>query len=131
MAATEFGLNNALAVKRWSDALDVEAEKKQYFMKFMGESKDSLIQVKNELSKGPGEKVTVGLRMKLSGDGVEGDSPIEGTNAEESLDFYSDSLFIDQRRKGTKSKGRMSEQRVPFNMRLEGRDALSTWFAED
>ena len=25
----------------------------------------------------------------------------------------------------------MSEQRVPYNMRAEGRDALATWFAED
>jgi N4-gp56 family major capsid protein len=40
-------------------------------------------------------------------------------------------VMINQRRKGTKSKGKMSEQRVPYNMRKEGRDALAIWWAED
>jgi N4-gp56 family major capsid protein len=69
--------------------------------------------------------------MKLGGDGIEGDNQIEGTSAEEALNFYNDYVFIDQRRKGTKSKGKMTEQRVPYNMRKEGRDALAIWWAED
>lgn len=131
MATTEFAYNDALAVQAWSTSLAVEAEKKQYFRKFMGKSPDNMIVAKTELKKGDGEKITVGLRMKLDGDGVEGDNEIEGTSAEEALDFYNDSLVIDQRRKGTKSKGKMSEQRVLYNMRTEGRNALSTWWAED
>ncbi len=130
MATTEFAVGAALAVQRWSTSLAYEAEKKQYFRKFMGQSNDALIMVKTELSKAAGEKITFGLRMKLSGPGVEGDNIIEGTSAEEALTFHSDSVFIDQRRKGTKSKGKMSEQRVPYNIRAEGRDALSTWWAE-
>ena len=55
---------------------------------------------------------------------------MKGTSAEEALTFFSDSLFIDQKRKGTKSKGKMSEQRVPYNLRKEGRDALATWWSE-
>jgi N4-gp56 family major capsid protein len=102
-----------------------------YFRKFMGKGPNNLIVVKTELQKAAGEKITFGLRMKLSGEGVEGDNVIEGTSAEEALSFFSDYIFIDQRRKGTKSKGKMSEQRVPYNMRREGRDALSTWWAED
>ena len=131
MAATEFGLNHDLAVKRWSTDLAVEAEVKQYFRKFMGTGDDAMIKVKKELTKAAGDKITVGLRMKLSGDGVEGDNVIEGTSAEEALSYFADSLYIDQRRKGTKSKGKMSEQRVPYNLRADGRNALSTWFAED
>jgi N4-gp56 family major capsid protein len=131
MAATEFALNDALAVQRWSSSLAVEAEVLQYFSKFMGESDDSLIKIKTELEKQAGDKITFALRMKLAGDGIEGDNIIEGTAAEEALTFYSAYLFIDQRRKGTKSKGKMSEQRVPYNLRKEGRDALAIWFAED
>ena len=129
--ATDFPLNHALAVQRWSTFLATEAEKKQYFIKFMGTGEDAMIKVQKELSKQAGEKITVGLRMKLSGDGVEGDDEIEGTTAEEGINFFADSLFIDQRRKGTKSKGKMSEQRVPYNLRKIGHEALSTWFAED
>lgn len=131
MGATEFTLGHALAVQRWSTSLAVEAEKRQYFRKFMGSGDDSIIKVQQELVKKAGEKITVGLRMKLSGDGIEGDNVIEGTSAEEALNFFYDALYIDQRRKGTKSKGQMSEQRVPYNMRKEGRDALATWWGED
>jgi len=131
MAETAFALNDALAVQRWSKSLAVEAEKMQYFRKFMGTGPESMIVVKTELNKQAGEKITFGLRMKLDGDGVEGDNTIEGTSAETALDFYHDYVFINQRRKGTKSKGKMSEQRVPYNMRKEGRDALAIWWAED
>jgi N4-gp56 family major capsid protein len=131
MAATDFPLGDALAVQRWSLSLAKEAEVRQYFRKFMGTGPDALIKVQTELAKQKGEKITVGLRMKLAGDGIEGDNVIEGTSAEEALTFFNDALFIDQRRKGTKSKGKMSEQRVPYNMRKEGRDALAMWFAED
>lgn len=131
MATTEFALGDALAVQRWSTSLAIEAEKLQYFRKFMGTTPDNLIIVKTELNKKAGEKITYGLRMKLDGDGVEGDNIIEGTSAETALDFYNDALFVTQRRKGTKSKGKMSEQRVPYNMRKEGRDALAIWWAED
>ena len=132
MPATEFPLNDPLAVQRWSTSLGVEAAKKQYFAKFIGTSPDSLIILKNELNKAAGEKVTVALRMKLHEPGIEGDNVIEGhATGEEALTFFNDALFIDQLRKGTKSKGKMSEQRVPYNLRKEGRDALSTWWAEE
>lgn len=131
MAATEFALNAALAVQRWSTSLAVEAEVKQYFRRFMGTGDNALIKVQKELTKKAGEKITVALCMKLSGDGIEGDNVIEGTSAEEALTFFNDSLFIDQRRKGTKSKGKMSEQRVPYNLRRRGRNALAVWWGED
>ena len=131
MAMTEFALNDPLAVQRWSTSLDVEAAKKAYFAKFIGKGNDNIIILKNELNKSAGDKVTVGLRTKLSEDGIEGDNLIEGhATGEEALSFFNDSLSIDQLRKSTKSKGKMSEQRVPYNMRKEGRDALATWWAE-
>lgn len=97
----------------------------------MGTGYTALIRVLRDLSKNAGDKITYGLRMKLAGDGIEGDNQIKGTSAEEALTFYSDYLYIDQRRKGTKSKGKMSEQRVAYNIRREGRDALAIWWAED
>lgn len=128
---SDFGLNHPLAVQRWSTALAVQAEKLQYFAKFIGEDDSSMIKAKKDLTKQAGEKITYGLRMKVQGNGVEGDTVIEGTNAEKFLDFYADSVFIDQRRMTVKSKGQMSEQRVPYNMRTEAKNALATWFAED
>lgn len=131
MGATEFILGATLAVQRWSDSLAVEAEKLQYFRKFMGKGDSAVIKIKTELNKKPGEKITFALRMKMTDDGVEDDNVIEGTSAEEPLTFYNDAIFISQRRKGTKSKGKMSEQRVSYNIRRQGRDALAIWWAED
>ena len=92
MPATEFGLNHPLAVQRWSTSLAVEAVKQSYFGPLIGEGKDNLIVLKNELSKGAGEKITVGLRMKLKETGVEGDNIIEGdAQGEEALTFFNDS----------------------------------------
>jgi len=132
MAATEFALNDPLAVQRWSTSLAVEAMKAQYFAKFIGMGPESLLVLKNDLHKAAGEKVTMGLRMKLQHAGIEGDAAIEGhATGEEALNFFNDFLFIDQLRKSTKSKGRMSEQRVPYNLRKVGRDALAEWWAEE
>lgn len=132
MSMTEFPLGDPLAVQRWSVSLSYEAAKKSYFSKFIGTGKDSMIMMKDELNKGAGEKITFGLRMKLAEAGIEGDNIIEGhATGEEALTFHHDAVFIDQLRKSTKSKGKMSEQRVPYNIRAEGRDALSTWWAEE
>lgn len=92
MGATTFATGDALAVVRWSTSLAVEAEKKMYFNKFMGTGDDSVIKIKQDLQKQAGEKIVIGLRMKLAGDGIEGDNIIEGTTAEEALTFYSDSV---------------------------------------
>ena len=132
MAMTDFPLADPLAVQRWSTSLAVEAAKKQYFAKFIGTGQDSLIVLKNDLHKGAGEKITVALRMKLAAAGIEGDNTIKDhATGEEALSFFNDAVFIDQLRKSTKSKGKMSEQRVPYNIRKEGRDALATWWAEE
>lgn len=132
MSMTTFALNDALAVQRWSAALSSYAAKAQYFEKFIGKGNDSLIIVKDDLQKGAGEKITFGIRGKLASPGIEGDNTIEGhATGEEALSFFNDYIFIDQLRKGTKSKGKMSEQRVPYNLRKEGMDALTTWWAEE
>lgn len=129
--ATEFELNSPLAQQRWSNSLAVETETQQYFRKFMGTDRNSPVLVLKDLERKAGEKITHALRIKLTGDGVENDDIIQGTSAEQDLNFYSDHLYIGQRRKGTKSKGKMSEQRIAYNIRQHGRDALATWFAED
>jgi N4-gp56 family major capsid protein len=127
MATTSYGTNNPLAVKVWSKRLYREALKATWYSKFMGEGTDSLIQVKTELDKGAGDRITVGLRMQLTGDGVQGDGTLEGN--EEALTTYSDNLFIDQLRNAVRSAGKMSEQRIPWSVREEAMAGLRDWWA--
>lgn len=130
MGATEFEFGNALACQRWSQALAMEVPKQMYWDKFIGTGNKVPIVLKTELEKAAGEKITVGLAMKLSGPGVAGDNQIEGTSAEEGITFYPDHVYINQLRKSSKSKGKMSEKRVVYNLRQVTKDRLATWQAE-
>ena len=126
MALSSWGVNDALAVKLWSKKLFVDALKDTSYQQFIGKSASSLIQVKDETSKGAGDKVTFGLRMQLSGDGVLEDGTLEGN--EESLTTYSDSVTINQLRHAVRSSGKMSEKRVTFSVRDEAKQGLQDWW---
>jgi N4-gp56 family major capsid protein len=128
MATTSYGVNHPLAVKLWSRKLFQEALKQCWMSKFMGNDSGAMIQVMSETSKGPGDRITVGLRMQLSGSGVQGDGTLEGN--EEALTTNSDNLLINQLRHAVKSEGKMSEQRVPFSVREEARKGLTDWWAD-
>ena len=128
MATTEYGVNHPLAQKLWSKMLQAETLKRTYFRDFMGSGSDALIQEKIETKKNPGDQVTFGLRMQLTGLGVQGDSTAEGN--EEALSTFSDALLIDQTRHAVRSRGQMSQERVPFSVRREARDGLSDWWAD-
>lgn len=125
---TEYGVNHPLAVKAWSRKLLREALKATWFSKFMGGDSNSLVYIKNDLQKGPGDRVRCGLRMLLTGAGIAGDETLEGE--EEALVTFSDDLFIDQLRHAVRSKGKMSEQRIPFSVREEARAGLQDWWSE-
>lgn len=128
MANTNYGVNHPLAVKLWSKKLFHEALKTTWIYRFLGTDTNSVIQIKDDLRKSAGDRVRCGLRMLLSGDGIQGDGTLEGN--EESLVTFNDDIFIDQIRHAVRSEGKMSEQRVPFSVREESRMGLQDWFAD-
>lgn len=129
MATTTYGVNDTLSNKLWAKKLTVEALKETYFGKFMGTSPNSMIHMKTEPSKGSGDKVTFGLRMQLSGDGVTEAQVLQGN--EESLTTYSDSVLVNELMHAVRVKNESSidAQRVPFSLRDEAKDGLKDWFA--
>lgn len=128
MATTAYGVNHPLAVKLWRKKLFHEALKQCWMNKFIGSGSDSMIQKLEETNKSAGDRITVGLRMQLTGNGVEGDGTLEGN--EEALSTYSDNVLINQLRHAVRSDGKMSEQRVPFSIREEARMGLQDWWAD-
>ena len=127
MAGTSYGVNAAESVKLWRKRLAREALKATTIQDFIGDSDDSLIQVFDETKKSAGDKVTVDLRMQLTGAGVLGDGTVEGN--EESLATYTDALIIDQLRHAVRSAGKMSEQRIPWKHREEAMMGLKDWWS--
>jgi N4-gp56 family major capsid protein len=104
-----------------------EALKQTFVLQFMGEDANSLLQIKTEVNKAEGDRITFGLRQQLSGGGIQGDNTLEGN--EEALITYTQNVTIDQLRHAVRSAGKMSEQRVPFTVRDEARDGLADWWA--
>lgn len=128
MATTDFGVNHPLAVKLWAKKLSYEVTGETYFSKFASEGSDSAFQIKTETQKGAGDKITCGLRMLATGAGIQGDATAEGN--EEALTFHNDSFFIDQLREPFRTGGRMTEQRVPYDLRMEMEMAAKDWWIE-
>lgn len=144
MADTSFGVNHPLARKAWSKMLAAEAITDSYFGRFIPKEtvttkagkaitrpkvgdKSGLVVLHNDLKKDAGDRIRCGLRVQLQGDGVLGDATLEGN--EEGLDFYSDDILIDQLRHAVRVGGKMTEQRVPYNLREESKNGLRDWFA--
>jgi N4-gp56 family major capsid protein len=128
MAQTTFEANNPLVVAALSKELAVEAIRSSYIGRFIGKGNSSLIQEKTNLKKSAGDTIICGLRVQLQGEGVAGDATAEGN--EEAMQFFDDAVTINQLRHPVGVKGRMTEQRVPWNMREEARDALTDWWSE-
>lgn len=128
MSVTTYGVNDALSNKLWAKKLNAEALKETYFGKFMGEGAGNMIQMRTELDQNAGDQVTIGLRVQLTGDGSTEGQTLQGN--EESLTTYNDKLTINELAHAVRvrNKGTIDAQRVPFNLRTEGKDGLSDWF---
>ena len=128
MANTAYSVNSNEAVKLWSRKLMREALKNTWASKFMGTTSNSLCQILDDTQKGPGDRIRCILRMQLTGDGIQGDSTLEGN--EEALITHTDDLIINQLRHAVRSSGKMTEQRIPFQIREEARMGLQDWWSD-
>ena len=128
MATTNYGVNANETVKLWGRKLFRESLAQTFLSRFIGDDSNAIIQSKDDMTKGPGDRLRNTLRVQLSGDGISGDSTLEGS--EEALTTYTDDFVVDQLRHAVRSGGRMTEQRIPFSVREEARLGLTDWWAD-
>ena len=128
MALTTYATGANETLKLWSKKLWREALSQTYVSRFMGTGSDNVIQVSEDLSKSAGDRIRTTLRMLLAGDGISGDSTLEGN--EEALVTYTDDLVVDQLRHAVRSAGRMTDQRINFSVREEARQGLTDWWSD-
>jgi len=119
---------DALRPELWQKELYADVMDNLYMSKFMGEGKNNIVQIKSDLKKGKGDTVTLPLTAKLTGNGVTGDSELEGN--EEARLAYSDSISIDQIRHAVRLTGRLDEKKNVYDMRMDAKDGLSVWMKE-
>jgi N4-gp56 family major capsid protein len=113
------------SAEQWSSEVFGEYLAQNPFFTFMGSSSHNIFQVKEELTKAPGDAITVQLRAKLTGNGVTGGTALKG--AEEDLVFYDQRLVVDTLRHAVILRGEMSEKRAAFDLRNQAREALVDW----
>lgn len=131
MAIGRYGVNDAMAVKLWARRVEFEALKASPIAPLIGSGPDAIIHRKDEMSKGPGDKVSYTLFTQLSGDGVTEGQALEGN--EESLTNYEDSILINELMHAVRIPNggqTIDVQRVPFNLRSTGRHLLRDWYAQ-
>lgn len=130
MATVEFGVNNPLTNQLWEAQLNVEVIEATYFARFVGRDNQSMIQEKEEPNKSAGDRVTCGLRGILTADGKQGNEVLEGD--EEAFSTFDDQLFVDELRHAVSvpAGATIDAQRVPYDLRAEGYDAMKQWYAD-
>lgn len=96
--------------------------------RFMGEDSNNIIQVSRELKKSKGDIQTFGLVARLAGDGVTGDSELEGQ--EESMNSYAEQVAIDQIRNAVRLTGKLDAQKTVYPQIEKARENLRIWMKE-
>lgn len=122
--------NSALRAQLWDKTLFQDMLRELYFSGkgLIGTSSESVIQVKDDLTKAKGDRITFGIGYKLTGDGVTGDNELEGN--EEAKNTYSDVVLIDQIRNAERLQGELDTQKAAYDTREEALSDGKMWIAE-
>lgn len=118
---------SGLTVQQWDDKYFREYLGWNKFAKYMGTSENSIIQVKEDLTKKKGDSVTFALVNRLTGNGVTGSSTLEGN--EEAMDSRSHKLTVDQLRNAVRVP-MLDEQFSAISLRNAARPVLLDWSME-
>lgn len=128
MSTTTFATTSNLTLKVWSKKTFSDAVKATLYGAMTGTSDRAVVQVKDELKKSKGDKITFSLRSLPTGDGVQDDETLEGN--EEGLEFKDFSIFLGEKRHAIKVDLNLSAQRTLFDVRAEAKSALQEWLEE-
>ena len=125
---TQFATNDALTRKKWARDLFAIILPGIEYSYLVGTDSSSIVQMRSELGKGEGDKITFGIRLPLTGEGVVGRDTVEGN--EEKLIFKDFDMTIEELNHAVDTGGRMDEQRIPYDLLREGKDALQDWWSD-
>jgi len=116
-----------LTPQQWDDKFFVEYLQNHPFKPYMGTDENSIIQIKEDLSKKKGDRLTFALVNKLDGAGVTGSSTLEGN--EEAMDSRSFALSVNKRRNGVRVS-EIQEQYSAISLRQAAKAVLKDWSME-
>ena len=113
--------------KQWDEKFYREYIRNNRFARYQGTDANSVIQLKEQLTKKPGDAITISLVKALSGAGVTGNTLLEG--AEEVISNYSHQVSIGAYRNGV-ALTEWEEQKSPIVALDTARPLLKDWAME-
>ncbi len=113
--------------KQWDDQFYREYIRNNRFARYQGTDANSIIQLKEQLTKKPGDAITLSLVKALSGAGVTGNTLLEGQ--EESVSNYAHQISIGAYRNGV-AITEWEEQKSPIMALDSVRPLLKDWAME-
>ena len=116
-----------LTPQQWDDKFFMEYVRENRFKRYMGTDENSIIQLKEDLTKAKGDKVTFAAVNKLAGAGVTGNASLEGN--EESLDTRSMAVTVSPLRHAV-AVTNWDEQKSAIELRDTAKMALKLWSME-
>lgn len=117
-----------LTVQQWDSQFFMEYIRENRFKSVMGTDENSIIQVREDLSKKPGDSITFALVNKLTNAAVTGTNTLEGN--EEDLASRSFRLYVDKLRNAVRIP-EMAEVKSAIDLRKAARAALKDWIMEE
>ena len=117
-----------LTPEQWDDKYFTEYLTENRYAGEMGTSENSIIQVKENLSKQPGDRINFALVNKLTQDAITGRDVMEGN--EEDMASRSFELAVDKRRNAVRV-AEIDEQFSAINLREAAKGRLKDWSIKD
>lgn len=114
-----------LTPQLWDDKFFTDYIRENRFARYFGTDENSIIHIKEDLTKKKGDTVTFALVNALTGDGVTGNETLEGN--EEELDSRSHAVSVDVLRHAV-SVTEWEEQKSAIDLRDAGRMQLKLWY---
>lgn len=116
-----------LRVQQWDDDFFTEYVRENRFRPYFGTNENSVIQIREDLTKKRGDRLTFNLVNRLTQAAVTGSNMLEGN--EESMGQRSHLLTVDKLRNAVRV-AEMEEVKNAIDLRDAARSTLKTWISE-
>lgn len=113
-----------LTPQQWDDQFFTAYVRENRFKRYMGTDENSIIQIREDLTKKKGDRITIALVNELTGDGVTGNQTLEGN--EEGLDSRSHYITVAPLRHAV-AVTEWDEQKSAIELRDASKVQLKTW----
>ncbi len=129
MSTTNFGRLTSQQLQVWQRDIWSNARDWMFVNNFVGDGEMSMIQRISELKQTKqGGRAVITLVPDIEGDGVVGDSTLEGNEAE--LTAADQVIQLDQLRNANVQAGRMADQRSVVKFRDQSKNKLAYWLGD-